>query len=62
MPKDLFCKSFFIIQCITKNIINAIILVDISTTRYGFINEKFAEIIYQMLKIEPLCLTKPKPI
>lgn len=34
---------------------NVIILVDTYATRYGFINEKFGEIICQ-------CLTKLKPI
>lgn len=30
--------------------------------RLNFINEKFAKIIYQILKIESQHLTKPKPI
>ena len=31
----------------------AIILADTCTTKYGFINEKFAKIVCQVLKIEP---------
>ena len=38
----------------------AIILVDIYATRYDFINDKFAKIVCQVLKIEPQCQIKPK--
>ena len=62
MPKDLFCESFFTVQCTLGNKINATTLVDTYATRYGFIDEKFAEIVYQTLEIEPQRLTKPKPI
>ena len=41
MPKDFFCKSLYIIQCILGNKIMAIILADICATRYSFIDEKF---------------------
>lgn len=37
-------------------------MVDICATRYNFIDEKFAEIIYQILEIKPQHLTKPKLI
>ena len=37
-------------------------MIDTCATGYGFIDEKFAEIVYQMLKIKPQRLTKPKPI
>lgn len=53
MAKDLFCKSPLNIQYIFRNKINAIILVDTSTTRYGFIDEKFMEIDCKTLGIEP---------
>ena len=49
-------------QCILGNKINAITLVDICATRYGFIDKKFTEIVCQMLEIELERLTKPKPI
>ncbi len=62
MPKDLFCESLFIVQCILGNKINAITLINTCATRYGFIDEKFAEIVCQTLEIELHCLTKPKPI
>lgn len=52
MSENLFYKSFFIIQYILGNKINAIILVNIYTIRYGFINKKFSEVIYQMFKIK----------
>ena len=62
MPKDLFYESPFTVQCILGNKINAITLVDTYATGYGFIDEKFAEIVCQTLEIEPQRLTKPKPI
>ncbi len=62
MPKDLFCESSFTMQCILGNKINAITLVNSCVIAYGFIDEKFAEIVCQMLEIEPQRLTKPKPI
>ncbi len=62
MPKDLFCESPFTVQGTLGNKINAITLVDTCATRYGFIDEKFAEIVCQTFEIEPQRLTKPKPI
>ena len=62
MSEDLFCKSPFIFQCTLENKINATTLVNTCATGYGFINEKFAEIVCQTLKIEPQRLTKSKPI
>ncbi len=53
MPKDLFCKSFFTVECILENKFNSIILVDTYATEYDFIDEKFAEIVCQMLEIKP---------
>lgn len=41
---------------------NAIILVDICATGYGFIEEKFAEILYQMFEIATQHMMKPKLI
>lgn len=52
MSKNLFCKSFFIIQYTSGNKINVITLVDTCATRYGFIDAKFAEMICQILEIE----------
>lgn len=46
IPDDLFYKSFFTVQCILGNKINAIILIDTCATRYSFIDEKFASIVY----------------
>lgn len=60
MSKDLFCESFLIIQHTLGNKIKAISLVDICATRFGFINEKFVEMIYKRLEIQPKYLTKPK--
>ena len=62
MPKDLFCESFFTVQYILKNKINAITLVDTCATWYGFINKKFIEIVCQTLEIKPQRLTKCKLI
>ncbi len=62
MLKDLFCESPFTVQCILGNKINIIILVDTCAIRYGFIDEKFVEMVCQTLEIEPQRLTKPKSI
>lgn len=53
MLEDLFCTSFFIIQYILGKKIKAIILVNLCAIGYSFINEKFVEVVYQMLEIEP---------
>ncbi len=37
-------------------------MVDTCAIRYDFIDEKFAEIVCQILEIEPQHLMKPKPI
>ena len=62
MPEELFCESPPTIQCILGNKIKATTLVDTCATRFGFINEKFAEIVCERLEIQPQCLTKPKSI
>ena len=60
MPKDLFCESFFTIQCTPGNKIKATTLADIYATGYGFINEEFVETVCQVLEIKPQRLIKPK--
>ena len=62
MPEDLFCESLFTIQCILGKKIKAIILVDTCATRFGFINNKFAEIICHILEIQLQRLTRLKLI
>ena len=62
MPKDLFCESLFTIQCILGNRIRATTLADTCANGYSFIDEKFAEIVCQVLEIEPERLIKPKQI
>ena len=62
MPKDVFCKSYFTIQYILENKIKATTLADTYSIRYGFINEKFVEIICQILEIKPQRLIKIKKI
>ena len=62
MPKDLFCESFFIIQCTPGNKIMATTLADTCATGYGFINEEFVEIVCQILEIKLQRLIKHKQI
>ena len=62
MLEDLFYKSFLTIQCILSNKIKTTTLVDTCPTGFGFINKKFAEIVYTRLEIQLPCLTKLKPI
>ena len=52
MPKNLFYESFFTIYYILRNKIKTIILADIYVIGYSFIDEEFAEIVCQVLKIE----------
>lgn len=62
MSEDPFCKDLFTIQFILENKNNAITLVDICTIRYDFIDEKFAENVYQTLEMKLQCRRKPKLI
>ena len=62
MSEDLFCESSLTIQCTLGNKIKATTLVDTCATGFGFIDEKFAEIVCKKLEIQPQRLTKPKPI
>ena len=52
MLKDLFCESFFTVQCTLRNEIKATTLANTCATRYGFINEKFVETVCQILEIK----------
>ena len=62
MPKDLFCESFFTIQYTLGNKIRATTLANTYAIGYGFIDEKFAETVCQVLEIESQRLIKPKQI
>lgn len=52
MPKDLFWKSLFTIQYILADKIIVIVLANIYTTRYDFIDKKFVKIVCQVLKVK----------
>ena len=62
MPEDLFYESPLTIQCTLGNKIKVTILVDTCATGFGYIDEKFAEIVCEKLEIQPQRLIKPKPI
>ena len=62
MLEDLFCERPLTIQCTLGNKIKATTLVDSCVTGFGFIDEKFAEIVCERLEIQSQHLTKPKPI
>ena len=62
MLEGFFCKSLLTIQYTLGNKINATRLINICATGFNFIDEKFAEIIYEKLEIQSQRLTKPKPI
>lgn len=51
MPKNLICKNYFKLQCILGKKIKATIIANTCATEYGFIDERFAETIYYILKI-----------
>ena len=60
MLKNLFYKSFLIIQGTLGNKIKVTLLVDTYITAFGFIAEKFVKIVYKRLGIQLQCLTKSK--
>lgn len=62
MPKYHFYKTFFTIKCILENKIIATTFANICVIEYGFINNKFAKIVCQVLEIELQCLIKLKQI
>ena len=62
MPEDLFCESPLTIQYTLGNKIKTTTLVDTCATGFGFIDEKFAEIVCKKLEIQSQHLTKLKPI
>ena len=62
MLENLFYKSSLTIYYRLKNKIKTIILVDTCAIGFGFIDEKFAKIVYKKLEIQPQRLTKSKPI
>ena len=53
MPEDLFCESLLTIQCTLENNIKAKTLVDTYATEFGFIDDKFVEIVCGELEIQP---------
>lgn len=50
--KHFFGKNILTIECKTENEMEIITLVNTFATRYGFFNEKFLEIICQILEIK----------
>ena len=52
MPKDLFCKNFFTIQCTLGNKIMATTLTNTYATGYSFINKEFVETVCQVVEIQ----------
>lgn len=62
ISKNLSCDSFFTIQYKISNKIKISTLINTYITRFGFIDKKFAEIVYQKLEIKSQCFTKQKLI
>ena len=62
MPKDLFCKNVFTIQCILGNKIIATRLANTCATIYGFFYKQFAKKIYQVHETKTQHLIKSKQI
>lgn len=52
ISKNLFYKNFFTIKFILENKINMTRLVNIYANRYSYIDEKFREIVCEMLEIK----------
>lgn len=52
ISKKLFCESLFTIKSKMRNKIIIIIITNIFVIKYGFIDNRFAEKIYQILEIK----------
>ena len=60
MSEDLFYENTLIIQNTLSIKIKIVILVNIYIIRFGFIDEKFTEIVDKRLEIQPQRLIKSK--
>ncbi len=62
MKNDLFDAAFVLINCVLKDKILTITMIDIDVTEYAFIDESIAQSLCEILKIEFVQLLKKKLI
>ncbi len=62
MKNDLFDETFVLINCVLKNKIFTITMINIDVTEYAFVNETVAQSLCETLKIESVQLIKKRLI
>jgi hypothetical protein len=62
MKNDLFDETFVLINCVLKNKIFTIAMIDINVTEYAFVDESVAQSLCEVLKIELVQLIKKRLI
>jgi hypothetical protein len=62
MKNDLFDETFVLINCVLKDKIFTIAIIDIDVTEYAFVDESVAQSLCEALKIESVQLIKKRLI
>jgi hypothetical protein len=62
MKNDLFDETFMLINCVLRNKILIITMINIDVIEYAFIDESIAQSFCEILKIESVQLIKKKLI
>jgi hypothetical protein len=62
MKNDLFDETLVLIDCVLKNKILTIAMIDIDVTEYAFVDESIAQSLCEDLKIESVQLIKKRLI
>jgi hypothetical protein len=60
MKNDLFDETFVLINCVLRDKILIIAMIDIDVTEYAFIDESVAQSVCEILKIESVQLLKKR--
>jgi hypothetical protein len=62
MKNDLFDETFVLINCVLRNKILTIAMINIDVTEYAFVDESIARALCEALKIESVQLIKKRLI
>jgi hypothetical protein len=62
MKNDLFDETLMLINCVLKNKIFTITMIDIDVIEYAFVDESVAQSLCEVLKIESVQLMKKRLI
>jgi hypothetical protein len=60
MKNDLFDETFVLIDCVLRDKILTIAMIDIDVTEYAFVDESVAQSLCETLKIELVQLIKKR--